>query len=600
MKSLDVLSVAIVLSFFCGCDTSGSGPTPTPAPESKPAVPEAPVSTAAPAAAAVAVAGSISGTALFAGADIPKMEEIAVKTDVQHCGHKVFAQNRMVNPANRGLKNVVVTVAGVQGGKKAAPATLTVANKNCSFDPHVAAAVAGSKLSITNEDPINHTTHPYLGNQTFFNVPILPGQPPIVRDLRRPGLLKLRCDIHDWMLGWVVVHDNPHFAVTDADGKFAITDLPPGTYTVTAWHEDLGAPTAKVAVEAGKAAAAKFEFGAGAGSAPAKESASAAAATVQVPEKSPLSLPLGLDPYEQKIPADNPITPEKIELGKLLYFDPRLSKDDTVSCASCHDPQKGYSNGAAFATGVGGKVGGRSAPTVINRLFSTLQFWDGRAASLEDQALGPIQNPIEMAMTLPAMLKKAEAIPGYAELFKKAFGTPEVNPDRIAKAIATFERTVVSGDSPFDRYENGDAKALTESQIRGLALFRGKAKCSVCHTGFNLTDEKYHNIGVGMDKPNPDEGRSAITKNKEDHGAVKTPTLRDIELTAPYFKDGSAKTLAEVVEFYDRGGIANPNLSKHIAKLGLADQEKKDLVEILKAFTGKSRVVVDPPKAFPQ
>jgi cytochrome c peroxidase len=314
------------------------------------------------------------------------------------------------------------------------------------------------------------------------------------------------------------------------------------------------------------------------------------------PEVIPGGLPLGLDPYAAKVPADNLITPEKIELGKVLYFDPRLSKDDTISCASCHDPQKGYSNGTAFATGVGGAVGGRSAPVITNRLFSTLQFWDGRSPSLEDQALGPIQNPIEMAMSLDDVVAKIAKIPGYPELFNKAFGTPEVNSERIGKAIATFERTIVSGNSKFDRHENGDANALNESETRGLALFRGKAKCSVCHTGFNLTDEKYHNIGVGMDAAEPDPGRFAQTKKPEDTGAFKTGTLRDIVHSAPYFRDGSAKTLEEVVDFYDKGGTPNPHLSKNIFKLNLTDQEKKDLVAIMKAFTGDTRTVSKAPK----
>lgn len=314
------------------------------------------------------------------------------------------------------------------------------------------------------------------------------------------------------------------------------------------------------------------------------------------PKVIPGGLPLGLDPYSAEVPADNPITPEKIELGKALYFDPRLSSDDTVSCASCHDPEKGYSNGEAFATGVDGQVGGRAAPVITNRLFSKTQFWDGRSPSLEDQALGPIQNPIEMNMTLEAAVAKIEKIPGYPELFNKAFGTNEVNSERIGKAIATFERTVVSGNSKFDRFENGDTSALNESEKRGLELFRNKAKCSVCHTGFNLTDEKYHNIGVGMDAEKPDVGRFEVTKKPEDTGAFKTPTLRDIVHSAPYFRDGSAKTLEEVVDFYDKGGIKNPHLSKNIFELKLTDQEKADLVAIMKAFTGDTRTVSKAPK----
>lgn len=316
-------------------------------------------------------------------------------------------------------------------------------------------------------------------------------------------------------------------------------------------------------------------------------------------EESPLpgrKLPAGLDPYEARIPADNPVTTEKVKLGKTLYFDPRLSSDDTISCASCHDPEKSYSNGEAVATGVGGQKGARSAPVITNRIFSEAQFWDGRAATLEAQALGPIENPIEMNMKLDDLVAKLEKISGYPELFEKAFGDSKISRDRIARAIASFERTVVSGDSAWDRYEAGDKSALNESEARGLALFKGKAKCSVCHVGFNMTDEKYHNLGVGMDRPQPDLGRYTQTKKEEDRGAFKTPTLRDVALSAPYFHDGSAKTLMDTVEHYDKGGTANPQLSKNIFKLNLTDQEKQDLVAFMEALTGDDRVVSRPPR----
>lgn len=312
-----------------------------------------------------------------------------------------------------------------------------------------------------------------------------------------------------------------------------------------------------------------------------------------------LSLPPNLDEDELKIPADNPLTKAKVELGKVLYFDKRLSSDDTISCASCHDPNKGYSNGDAFAKGVGGAVGGRAAPSIVNRVFSEAQFWDGRAATLEAQALGPIQAPVEMNMKLDDLVKKLAAIPGYPELFQKAFGSSAVTSDAIAKAIASFERTVTSGNAPWDRHLSGDATALTESQKRGLALFTEKAKCSTCHTGFNLTDEKYHNIGTTYEREKPDVGRHEVSKEDKDRGALKTPTLRDIELTGPYFSDGSAKTLEAVVDFYDKGGIKNPHLNENITKLNLTDQEKKDLVAIMKAFTGDTRVVSSPPEKFP-
>lgn len=552
--------------------------------------------------------GSLSGRAVFTGQSVPEMKVLPVQTDASHCGAEIRDESRIVDAATRGLKNVVITIHGLESEGDAGG--VTVANKGCRFDPHVAVARKGAEFTITNEDPVTHTTHPYADNRSLFNVPLVAGQKPVTKKLRRAGIIELKCDVHAWMQGWVVVHDNAYAAISAADGKFEIPDLPPGTYQVRAWHEELGQTTVDLTVKAGEEARLDFRFDDGKPVEAVTGESQPIASKVAPPPAdsepmfeveavSPLPgnqpLPLGLDPSRAIVPADNPITEEKVALGKALFFDPRLSVDDTVSCATCHDPQKGYSNGEAVATGVGGQKGGRAAPTIANRLFSDLQFWDGRAATVEHQALGPIENPIEMAMKLDDVLVKLKGIEGYSDLFEKAYGDPEITRDRIAKAIASYERTVVTGNSPWDRHEKGDESALTESQKRGLALFRGKAKCSVCHTGFNLTDEQYHNIGVGMDAENPDQGRAAVTKKPEDVGAFKTPTLRDVALTAPYFHDGSAKTLMEVVEFYDKGGIPNPTLSKNIFKLELTEQEKQDLVEIMKAFTGDTRTVSKAP-----
>ncbi|WP_437206062.1 cytochrome-c peroxidase [Planctomicrobium sp. SH664] len=289
-------------------------------------------------------------------------------------------------------------------------------------------------------------------------------------------------------------------------------------------------------------------------------------------------VPLGLPPLQ--IPADNPTTPEKVLLGKQLYFDKRLSRDNSVSCASCHDPKKGFSNGEQFATGVDQLKGGRNSPTVINSAYHTLQFWDGRAATLEEQALGPVQNPIEMNMTLEEVVERLNKIPGYRQQFHQIFGTP-VTKEGIAKAIACYERTILSGNAPYDRYKAGDATALSAGALRGMELFFGKAHCSACHSGPNLTDNAFHNIGVGMDQKQPDEGRFAISKLKGDTGAFKTPTVREIARTAPYMHDGSMKTLEEVVEHYNKGGIANPYLDEEIFELNLTAQEKQDLILFL-------------------
>lgn len=344
-----------------------------------------------------------------------------------------------------------------------------------------------------------------------------------------------------------------------------------------------------------------------------------------------VKIPLGIpkDLWELFIPPDNPITPEKVELGRKLYFDKRLSIDNTVACATCHDPKFAFAENKKVSEGVGGKKGARNAPTVLNAMFFEQQFWDGRAPTLEEQAKQPIINPIEMGMPdHDAVVKKLKGIPEYVELFKKVFGG-EITIDKVAQAIAAFERTLLTGNSPFDRFIAGDENAISESAKRGWQLFQGKARCITCHE-FNrsnpfFTDNKYHNIGVAMnkegfadlarkaellakqgqlDKRKLDElaldpayselGRFLVTFNPKDIGAFKTPTLRNVELTAPYMHDGSEATLIDVIEFYNRGGNENPNLSGEMRPLNLTDQEKQDLVEFLKALTGEF------PKDFPE
>jgi len=287
---------------------------------------------------------------------------------------------------------------------------------------------------------------------------------------------------------------------------------------------------------------------------------------------------------------------DMINLGKQLYFDPRLSSDNTISCESCHAPDKGWSNGEQFATGVGGQKGGRNAPTVLNTAYNRFQFWDGREPSLEAQALGPIQNPIEMNMTLTEVVKKLNAISGYRSRFQSVFGT-DVTSQGIAKSIAAFERTVLSGDAPFDRYKAGDENALSEAAQRGMKLFFGRGACSSCHTGPNFTDNAFHNVGVGMHAENPDPGREAVSGLSGDRGSFKTPTLREISKTGPYMHDGSMKTLEEVIEHYNRGGFANPWLDEEIFPLKLSDAEKSDLVTFLrKGLSGESYPMHDPPE----
>ncbi len=326
--------------------------------------------------------------------------------------------------------------------------------------------------------------------------------------------------------------------------------------------------------------------------------------------------PKGLprDLWEILVPETNPVTPEKVALGRKLYFDKRLSKDGTVACATCHDPTKGFSDGKKVSEGIGGQKGTRNAPTVLNSIFYEFQFWDGRAGSLEEQAKGPMINPVEMGMAShDDVVKAVRAVPEYAAAFKAAFGH-DATIDDVVAAIASYERTVVTGNSPFDRFVAGDKAAMSESAQRGWALWSGKARCNTCHpfgsATPNFSDNKFHNIGVaakGRDfgalarqaaqegdpqklafhKDFSELGRYVTTKQPKDIGAFKTSGLRDIALSAPYMHDGSEATLLDVVKFYDKGGEPNPYLDGGIVPLKLSEQEMKDLVAFMEALTGE-------------
>jgi cytochrome c peroxidase len=331
-------------------------------------------------------------------------------------------------------------------------------------------------------------------------------------------------------------------------------------------------------------------------------------------------LPLGLSQGAAQITGldKNPLTRAKIELGRQLYFDKRLSADATVSCASCHDPSMGYSAHTKTGVGIRGQLGGRNSPVSFNRILTGAQFWDGRADSLEAQAVGPIQNPIEMGFTHEGVVKRLAELPVYKKQFDKIFG--ELTIDRVGQAIAAFERAIVTAPSPYDYYEQMKAFAgldaediaddpdlakryaevkaaveahpMSEDAKRGRDIFfTEKGNCTACHVGANLADEKFHNIGIGMDAEKPDLGRVAISKDPKDTGAFKTPTVRNVSLTAPYMHDGSIATLEEVVEWYAKGGHANQHLSDKIRPLQLSAQDKADLVAFMLACTSPTPTV---------
>jgi len=294
-------------------------------------------------------------------------------------------------------------------------------------------------------------------------------------------------------------------------------------------------------------------------------------------------------------PSDNKWSKEKEVLGKMLYFDPRLSGSNWISCATCHNPGLGWGDGLPRTIGDGQKELGRHAPTVINSGYFALQMWDGRKKTLEDQASGPIGAAGEMNQDYDELIRELQALPDYVNRFDKVFGKNALNIENISKAIATFERSVVSKNAPYDKYWAGDKQAMSASAVRGMDLFFGKGKCGICHNGPVFTDSGFHNIGVKAAGPlKVDLGRYNETKDDFDKGGFKTPGLRDISRSAPYMHNGTESTLEEVISFYNRGGDVKDNISPFITPLELSKQEEKDLVAFLKALDGEPILVTFP------
>ena len=302
-----------------------------------------------------------------------------------------------------------------------------------------------------------------------------------------------------------------------------------------------------------------------------------------------------LRPEFAPAPPENQLTPARVQLGQLLFFDPRLSRKSTMSCASCHNPALGWSDGLPTAVGFDMHTLARATPTIVNTSFNSIQMWDGRKSTLEDQATGPIEAAGEMNLPLPELIERLKSIPGYASKFEAAYPGMGITAITVARGLASFERTVLSTESPFDRWRKGDAHAVSDEAKAGFEVFQGKAKCAVCHMGYNFTDNGFHNIGLKTpDGHDYDVGRYAQKPVKSMRGAFKTPTLRDIGLTGPYMRNGCYKSLMEVVEHYDRGGDDKDNLDINIVPLGLSDAEKHQLVAFLQTLDGVPMAVTVP------
>jgi cytochrome c peroxidase len=308
-------------------------------------------------------------------------------------------------------------------------------------------------------------------------------------------------------------------------------------------------------------------------------------------------------------------SPPRARLGRWLFYDRRLSADGTIACATCHRPEHGFSETRAASIGIGGKLGRRKAPSLLNlaartTLVSTPErdlgehfFWDGRADSLEEQVVAPMENPVEMGSSHRAVVGRIASIEGYRPFFAESFGTTDVTLERVAAALADYVRTLRSGNAPYDRWRyRRDQAAVSSSARRGHDIFFFKGRCSMCHAGFNFSDGRFHNLGVGWNPVSSsfsDEGRAEVTGLDQDRGAFKTPALRDVAKRAPYMHDGSLATLRDVVEFYNRGGNRNPWSSRRLAPLGLSRRDVDDLVAFLHTLSG-DRQAGNPPSLIPK
>ena len=299
-----------------------------------------------------------------------------------------------------------------------------------------------------------------------------------------------------------------------------------------------------------------------------------------------------LPKLKMRVPKNNQITPERIALGKALFFDPRLSDTNQMSCATCHNPSLSWTDALPVAIGRKNQPMTRATPTILNTAYMRKLFWDGRAHSLEQQAVGPIKSAIEMNQSIEMLVTELKEIRGYIDLFEKAYPGEGITEVTIGKALATFERTIISAfKAPFDRWLAGDEKAMSQSAKNGFKLFDGKARCSVCHSGPNFTDGSFHNIGLNNGN---DIGRYEFVKVEVLKGAFKTPTLRNVTRTAPYMHNGELESMEDVINHYVDGAKDKPNLSPEMKPVKLSSKEKADLIEFLNALSEEEVPVTVP------
>lgn len=563
----------------------------------------------------------LQGRITFEGVVPPSKKELITK-DVEHCGHGYRETQEVRVDAARGLSDVVVYLDAqdVETEWNHPEGGYAINQVGCRFEPlvQIFPKDRASRLTITNSDPLLHNIRidQIIGRvrPTLLNLSQSAGTPPKSKALRiKPGshIIEINCDVHSFMKGWIFAADNPHCALVNEDGSYSIPKLPAGEYTFKAWHPYLGTLEQTVTLENGKPFTLDFVF---------KKEGDPVAVPATIPKPSTASTPastsLRLAPLpEVPVPADNPLTPEKIELGKLLFFDNRISGDASLSCSSCHDPAFGWGDAGEVSRGYPATRNWRNAPTVVNAAYLDRFFWTGGAETMEEQANAALTGPIEGHGNPKLVEARFAQIPEYVERFKAVFGTETPRYDDALRAIVSFERTIIQRDTPFDQYLRGDYSALSEEEKRGLALFEGKANCIQCHNGALLTDQQFHSLGLpdnelfdtdplvqitlrfqnraqgSFDPDTPDlqrdQGLYYRTQKNEDRDKFRTAPLRYTLYSPPYMHNGVFNTLEEVIEFYNEGAGESLNKDPELKPLNLNTYEKEELLAFLKSLSAK-------------
>ena len=566
----------------------------------------------------------LQGRVTFEGT-VPPIRKELISKDVEHCGHGYRETQEVRVDATQGLRDVVVYLDAqdLEFTWKHPDSGYALTQIGCRFEPliQIFPKDTATRLKLINSDPLLHNVRidQVIGRvkPTLLNLSQPAGQAPKSKALRiKPGsnIIEISCDVHSFMKGWMFAADNPYCILVNEDGTYTLPDLPPGKHVFTAWHPYLGTVDHIATVEDGKPLTLNFTFTNT--KAPKTTAPLLPEKSSPVAQKIPAKSTLTLDALpELFVPADNPITPEKVELGKMLFFDNRISGDASLSCSSCHEPALGWGDGGELSRSYPATRNWRNAPTIINAAYLTNFFWTGDVDTLEAQANAALTGPIEGHGNPQILESRLAQVPDYVQRFKSIFGTDTPHYQDALRAIVTYERTLIQRDTPFDQYMRGDFIALDEAERRGLELFQGKANCIQCHNGPLLTDQQFHNLGLpenelfnsdplvqitlrfqnrARGKFNPDQpdlqkdqGLYYRSQDPADIGKFRTAPLRYTLYTPPYMHSGVFNTLAEVVDFYNQGAGDDPTKDPNLKPLNLDANEKEDLLAFLHALSGE-------------